>query len=140
MARADVAQILGDFRRAQVLAPQLSGFVDARSQLQQKIEDAKMRFMIAMLPLVTRGIDLLSSGMDLVNGGLDKTLDIMAEMPVIGEEIKKARKALDDMASSMTGEEDAGTAAILAHYLEPGQQEGYGRAGVRTRFDPFTGR
>lgn len=49
-AMADVTQMLADFRRAQQVTPELVQYLRTRTELQQKFEDAKIKFLIRMMP------------------------------------------------------------------------------------------
>ncbi len=49
---------LGDLRRAQTIGPALVSYESRRAQLQERIEDAKVRFMIKILPVVEGGMAL----------------------------------------------------------------------------------
>jgi hypothetical protein len=50
-AQANVAQTLGDLRRAQEAGPQLAEYVRARTEIQQRWEDTKVRIMMRLVGL-----------------------------------------------------------------------------------------
>ena len=58
-AVAEIRQTMGDVKRAQVLGSSMAKYVLARSELQQKWEDVKARFMQAILPMVTGIVKML---------------------------------------------------------------------------------
>lgn len=58
-AMAEITQTMGDMRRAQEIGPEIANFLMAQSDLQQKFEDAKIKILAKILPLATRGVELL---------------------------------------------------------------------------------
>ncbi len=52
-AQAEVTQTLNDIRRAQEVTPALLRYINSRTELQQKFEDAKIKFINAATPLIT---------------------------------------------------------------------------------------
>lgn len=71
LALADVRQVFGDIRRAREAGPELSRFTLARSQLQQTIEDQKVRFMNKALPLLTTAVGALDKLVTFGSAGLE---------------------------------------------------------------------
>ena len=57
---ADVAQTLGDLRRAQEIGPDIADFINEESQLRQQFEDEKIKLLRAMLPLATDAMKVLN--------------------------------------------------------------------------------
>jgi hypothetical protein len=58
-AMGDVVHTLNDLRRGNELAPALTQYVAARTELQQKIEDAKVRFINRIMPVILKGMEVL---------------------------------------------------------------------------------
>lgn len=58
---AEIRQITGDFRRAQEASSQLSEYLIAQSDLQQKFEDIKIKFLVSITPIVTRIVEILEA-------------------------------------------------------------------------------
>jgi hypothetical protein len=56
-AQAEVRQTLAEMRRAREGGPALTQYLRERTELQQKFEDAKLRFLMQILPLVIRGME-----------------------------------------------------------------------------------
>lgn len=56
-AVADMRQTIGDFRRAQEAGPDLVNYIERSSQMQQRIEDMKIRALHRLLPVVEKGMD-----------------------------------------------------------------------------------
>lgn len=77
-AVAEIRQTMGDFRRAQVVSAEMSKFVMAQSDLQQRVEDVKVKILTKMLPLVTRAVEMVEV---IVAGGEDtvKAIEILAQ-------------------------------------------------------------
>jgi hypothetical protein len=67
-AQANVTQILGDIRRAQQAAPELIRYIKTRTELQQKIEDAKIRFLNVATPFITATLDMLTKMLEIMGG------------------------------------------------------------------------
>lgn len=53
-AVAEIRQTMGDFRRAQEVSGEISKFLIAQSDLQQRFEDVKVRLLNQMLPVITQ--------------------------------------------------------------------------------------
>lgn len=85
-ARAEVRQTLGDIRRGNLLAPELSKFVEARSRLEDKGQDLLAKLLVPLLPHATT----------LVNATL-KTVELMETYLVPAAQA--AMKTTEDTAS-----------------------------------------
>ncbi len=59
LAIADIRQTLGDFRRSKEVSGELSKYLIAQSDLQQKFEDIKIKVLVKMLPIVTRMLEVI---------------------------------------------------------------------------------
>lgn len=62
-AQAEVAMLLGDIRRGQQAAPELTRYIQARTEIQQKYEDMKIAYMERLLPLVNTVLEYISEHM-----------------------------------------------------------------------------
>lgn len=71
-AQSEVRQLLGDFRRAQTLTPQLVRYIQARTELQQRIEDVKVKFLVQILPIANRALDIISAHLAFLEQVKDK--------------------------------------------------------------------
>lgn len=60
-AIAEIRQTMGDFRRSQVAATELSKFVMAQSDLQQRFEDIKIKALNRLLPLITGAVQSIET-------------------------------------------------------------------------------
>lgn len=84
-ARADVVQTFNDMRRAQEVTPALISYLQARTQLQQSVEDAKARFINQVTPLIVRGMEVIEFFLPLLermaNQGVD-TVKILEAITV----------------------------------------------------------
>ncbi len=64
-AEADVAQIMNDMRRAQQAGPSLIQYIQQRQDMQQKVEDMKIRIMQTVMPAVLHIMELIEKLMPL---------------------------------------------------------------------------
>lgn len=58
-AQAEVTQVVGDLRRSQQVAPDLVRYVEMRTELQQKFEEAKIRILERLMPSILDGMQAL---------------------------------------------------------------------------------
>ncbi|MBX9682130.1 MAG: hypothetical protein K2X38_25510 [Gemmataceae bacterium] len=65
-AQIDVQRMMADMRRAQEYGPQLAQYLQARADLEQKWEEAKVQFMMKMLPLAELIVKMLGGVVDAV--------------------------------------------------------------------------
>lgn len=75
-AVAEIRQTMGDFRRAQKLGAEMSKFILAQSDVQQKFEDIKVKALNAMLPMITKALEMIEV---LMNGG-ELTAKVISEL------------------------------------------------------------
>lgn len=62
-ARGEVANVLGDIRRAQETSPALTRFVEDRTKLTQQVEDLKAQFLNRIVPYISDILEILSAAM-----------------------------------------------------------------------------
>ena len=62
-AIAEVRQTLGDLRRAQEIGLEMSRYIQAQADVQQRFEDIKIRLLTKVLPVVTRILEAIDSVM-----------------------------------------------------------------------------
>lgn len=67
LAVSEVTQTLNDIRRAQQVTPELLRYIQARTELQQRFEDAKVRFINRITPLAVRGMESIENIMDVID-------------------------------------------------------------------------
>jgi hypothetical protein len=107
-AQADLTQTLADFRRGQQVAPELVRYVQERTELQQKYEDAKARMLERLTPLIVAGMEHLAVLIPLVESLVDLVLSIAEKHPLLAgkvseikDEIKRIREELEDPTGDM---------------------------------------
>ena len=93
-ARAETVQLLGDLRRAQTAGPQLAQYVMLRSEMQQKFEDAKIRMLTRILPLVMVGMKFAETLLPIAEIIVELLTKMGEAVPGIGDEIRRIRAAL----------------------------------------------
>jgi hypothetical protein len=67
-AQAEMVQMMNDIRRSREATPDLLRYIQERTILQQKIEDAKIRFMSQMMPLALDLMKIVESMIPLLQG------------------------------------------------------------------------
>lgn len=60
-AIAEIRQTMGDFRRAQEISNEMAQYTIAQADLQQKIEDIKIKILTKILPIATRILEVLEA-------------------------------------------------------------------------------
>ena len=83
-AMAEVRNVFGDMRRANQIGPELSRYVEVRSQLEQEWKDVEIKILTALLPIATEGLQILRtvvSGLNTLSGGLGPISDGVGAMP-----------------------------------------------------------
>lgn len=73
-AVAEIRQTLGDFRRAQQISAEMSKYVLAKSDLQQRYEDLKVRILTKILPALTRVMQFLEGMVPLAEAWVEVLL------------------------------------------------------------------
>ena len=56
-AIAEIRQVMGDLRRSKEITPELSRYIMAQSDMQQKFEDIKVKLLVKILPVVTKVLE-----------------------------------------------------------------------------------
>lgn len=114
-ALADVQMMMGDMRRGQLIAPEMVNYIEARTELQQRIEDIKVQFMKQLLPIATQGIQFLQGALDKGGEILEAMLEMGSHIPGIRDWVNQIRQNIQAMrdAAQETGLE-LPTWAILA--------------------------
>jgi hypothetical protein len=72
-AQSEMIGMMNDIRRAQEIAPDLVRYIKARTDLEQKYEDMKIRILQQLMPLVTAGM-----------GGIEAVLPLVEQLITIG--------------------------------------------------------
>lgn len=67
-AIAEIRHTLGDMRRSQEISAQMSEYLAAQSDLQQNIEDIKVKMLAQILPVVTRILEVINAVMPSAEG------------------------------------------------------------------------
>ncbi len=82
-AQAEITQTLGDMRRAQTIAPELTKFLQAQSDIQQKIEDTKIRLLMKLMPAITHMVEILEAIMPVAESTAEAVIIALAPLGVI---------------------------------------------------------
>ncbi len=110
-ALAEVTQVLGDLRRSREVESNLASYVQARTELQQRFEDQKIKFMNQVLPLLITALDLISKITDIISivqmAVPDKVKEATSVMSVLLQGILRNTKKEESQ------DEDWMTAVIL---------------------------
>ncbi len=99
-AMADIRQQLGDFRRSQQAAPDLVKYIESRAELQQKIEDTKIRILSRIMPAVLKGMNAFEKVLPLLESMAGVIADVANALPGAQD---RANQRLDTI-SSILGE------------------------------------
>lgn len=98
-AQGKAIQTLGDVRRAQEIGPQLAVYVQQRTQMQQKFEDAKIRMISRMLPVALTLMEKVEQMLPLlellVSLGTDGA-EALLKMAGFGDDIAAMRKKITE--------------------------------------------
>lgn len=65
-AQMGVLNVLNDIRRGQEAAPALNEYLIARTEVQQKFEDIKIKFLQSLAPIATEGLHILATMLPLL--------------------------------------------------------------------------
>ncbi len=95
-AMADVAQVLGDFKRAQQVAPDLIKYLNERTAMQQQIEDQKIRFIHQIMPIQLKLMELTTKFLPYLEVILNVIVFLGKFIPPIGSDVDAIKKALDE--------------------------------------------
>ncbi len=88
-AIGEVTQTLGDIRRAQEAAPALIQYVNTRTQIQQKYEDAKIEFINKIGPTLLTFMNLGVAALPYLSMILDVVTGILNFIPGIGANVNE---------------------------------------------------
>lgn len=94
-AQADVTQIMGEFRRAQTVGPELANYVRSRTELQQRTEDIKVRFIVRFTPIILRMMSVVEEvlpALELSAGTLTSILEFVLNITGKMDAIKAKMK------------------------------------------------
>jgi hypothetical protein len=133
-AMADVRQTLGDLRRAQRAGPALAQYVTARAELQQKIEDMKVRFMTRLVPLAINGMAILEKALPYIEAIMEAITAVLEVLSgTIGGDVSNIKKKLEEAQQKADLEKYDLTHIFSQGFLLPGETLGRtGAPGVRT--------
>ena len=84
-ALTEIRNVMGDLRRSREIAPEMVKYIIAQSDLQQKYEDLKVRFMNRVLPIVTNIFAILETAMAAGEGVMDVVEIITAPLRAIAD-------------------------------------------------------
>lgn len=127
----DVRQLMGDMRRAQEAAPDLISFLQTRQELQDRFEDAKIKFMAKLMPLALKGMELAEKMLPLVELMVELISSFGSLIPGISDEAKKIRQNMDEEKMKELMSQIDATTIALRGYFGPGFTGG-DRPGVQT--------
>ncbi len=77
-AMAEITNVLGDMRRSQMVGPELLEYIQARSQLQQRVEDIKIDLLKQVVPVVVQLLPLLELMVAGIGAGANEVGAILA--------------------------------------------------------------
>ncbi len=100
-AQAEVRQMMGDIRRAQEAGPNLVRYIQQRSDMQQKFEDAKIRMMNTLMPVALNLMEILTNLMpavELAVKEIGSALSFLGDInKILGSIDKNTKKQQDDI-------------------------------------------
>lgn len=115
-AQAQLAEMQGNFRRAELLGPELSEFVKARSGLEQTGQDALAQILKPLIPVATEFFRWLEeaivtnaknidTGLEGILAALRAMVELFAKAPWVGDSdiVKKLMKTLDGIHFNVAG-------------------------------------
>lgn len=117
--QSDVNQIVNDMRRAQELTPMLLGYINKRAEMQQKFEDAKIRFIEKMMPLALKGMEVAERLLPIVEVAVKVLLAIAK---AVGSLLPPLTDIRDDVREAKPIEGLDLYKAVLEGFLSPDQQ------------------
>lgn len=88
-AVAEIRHVMGDLRRSQQISAEMARYIAARSDLQQKWEDIKVRLLNKLLPLITRILEMLEAAMAAGEGIGDSISALLNPLSTIADAITK---------------------------------------------------
>ncbi len=89
-----IQHIAGEFRRGQEVGDSLSRYVIARTELQEKFEDVKARFLVQITPAVITAMKLLEQMMPLIEGVAEGVADGAQTLAFILDPVDAIRQYL----------------------------------------------
>lgn len=95
-AMVEVRHTMGDLRRAQEIGPQLHQYLRAQGELQQRIEDIKVRFMAKIVPLVTQIVNIVEKVMPVGDGIVNVLSSVIVPMTAMLEALNRIAGAQED--------------------------------------------
>lgn len=111
--QAEVQQLLGDFRRAQILTPHLVEYIQARTELQQKFEEVKVKLLVKMLPTLTTILELISRMVEGSDDLFEKIGNIADMMEILSNPGMAALRRLLQVEEQQQEQQNANVADIL---------------------------
>ncbi len=109
--RGEVAQQIGDIRRAQEATPALLDYLDQRQEMQAKFEDAKMRMLTKMMPVAIKLMEIAVRMMPLVEIVVDLLAQLADPLGIIKDDVARMRRDNED--------DDLGTDLVMRGFLDP---------------------
>lgn len=108
-AVAEIHETMGDFRRSQQVGKEMAEYVMARSDMQQKFEDTKIKLMQKIVPIVVKMLKVGEGLMPVVEGVasivailIDPVGEIMKGIQkLVGAEEDKNREKIEDPAQQL---------------------------------------
>lgn len=125
-AYSQIRQTLGDLRRAQEIAPAMVKYIQARTDVQQKFEDIKVKLLQKLVPMVAHILDVALPFIEYQGNRLE-FLSNLSHLPAILELLSMIANLFkdNDLDEKMLKEWDP-TRMIMEGYLQPGQERGPG--------------
>lgn len=92
---AELRQFFGDLRRAQEVGPALIRYINQRAELQQRFEDAKIRFITAMMPIMLKLMELGEKALPYLELLFNLVSVVAGLMPGIGADLERIRREME---------------------------------------------
>jgi hypothetical protein len=124
-AMGEVRQVMGDLRRAQQVAPEMSRFLEARADLEQTLEDIKANLLTEIVPMATAMLRILNALAPVGEAAIKIVANTSPLFKTL-EVISRIMEWLDRHEDEGAGDQ---TADFLAGFLPPGFGGG---PGIRT--------
>lgn len=134
-AMAEVRQTLGDFARAQKAAPDLVKYIAARTEIQQKIEDAKIRFINKATPVIIALLSFVEKSLPIIEAIFTVMAKVAENIPGIGDDVKRLREqmeSLNDFSGIDYNSLGGDFKNIMAGVLDPRTPQTSAQPGLRT--------
>jgi len=116
-AQAQVIATLGDLRRAQEAGPQLAEYIRARTELQQKWEDMKVRLLQRIVPMLNSGMGILEKLIPLVEAIVASIAMMAGDTDVLKNGVENILKRLREEKGEEAATVQSGLEEVMRQLL-----------------------